>query len=76
MATDVVALMDFLGLQKAAIVGWSDGAIIGLKLGDRPCGTHKQGVRFRTRTASRQASTHWTKTYFKAYLDRGAAKNM
>lgn len=32
MATDVVALMDFLKLPKAVIVGWSDGAIIGLKL--------------------------------------------
>ncbi len=25
MATDVVALMDFLRIKKAAIVGWSDG---------------------------------------------------
>jgi pimeloyl-ACP methyl ester carboxylesterase len=30
MASDVVGLMDALGIQKAAIVGWSDGAIIGL----------------------------------------------
>jgi pimeloyl-ACP methyl ester carboxylesterase len=32
MASDVVALMDFLHLRKAAIVGWSDGAIIGLDM--------------------------------------------
>jgi pimeloyl-ACP methyl ester carboxylesterase len=32
MASDVVALMDFLKIQKAAIVGWSDGAIIGLDI--------------------------------------------
>ncbi len=32
MASDVVALMDFLKLPKAAIVGWSDGAIIGLDI--------------------------------------------
>ena len=32
MALDVVALMDFLKVDKAAIVGWSDGAIIGLDL--------------------------------------------
>ena len=32
MASDVVGLMDFLKLKKAAIVGWSDGAIIGLDI--------------------------------------------
>jgi len=32
MAEDVVALMDFLKIPKAAIVGWSDGAIIGLDI--------------------------------------------
>jgi pimeloyl-ACP methyl ester carboxylesterase len=30
MASDVIALMDYLHIDKAAIVGWSDGAIIGL----------------------------------------------
>jgi pimeloyl-ACP methyl ester carboxylesterase len=30
MASDVVAVMDRLGVRKAAVVGWSDGAIIGL----------------------------------------------
>lgn len=30
MASDVVALLDHLKISKAAIVGWSDGAIIGL----------------------------------------------
>jgi pimeloyl-ACP methyl ester carboxylesterase len=32
MASDVIGLMDFLHLPKAAIVGWSDGAIIGLDI--------------------------------------------
>ncbi|MBL8895186.1 MAG: alpha/beta hydrolase [Rhizobiales bacterium] len=32
MASDVIALMDHLKLDKAAIVGWSDGAIIGLDI--------------------------------------------
>jgi pimeloyl-ACP methyl ester carboxylesterase len=35
MASDVIALMDFLKLKKAAIVGWSDGAIIGLDIAQR-----------------------------------------
>jgi pimeloyl-ACP methyl ester carboxylesterase len=30
MASDVVAVMDRLGVERAAVVGWSDGAIIGL----------------------------------------------
>ena len=30
MASDVVAVMDHLGIRKAAVVGWSDGAIVGL----------------------------------------------
>jgi len=32
MASDVVGLMDQLKIPKAAIVGWSDGAIIGLDI--------------------------------------------
>lgn len=32
MASDVLGLMDRLGIKKAAIVGWSDGAIIGLDI--------------------------------------------
>jgi pimeloyl-ACP methyl ester carboxylesterase len=30
MASDVVAVMDQLGIRKTAVVGWSDGAIVGL----------------------------------------------
>jgi len=32
MASDVLGLMDHLKISKAAIVGWSDGAIIGLDI--------------------------------------------
>jgi pimeloyl-ACP methyl ester carboxylesterase len=32
MASDVVGLMEFLKIPKAAIVGWSDGAILGLDI--------------------------------------------
>ncbi len=35
MADDVVGLMDALGIRRADIVGWSDGAIIGLDLAMR-----------------------------------------
>ncbi|MGE3872374.1 MAG: alpha/beta fold hydrolase [Parvibaculaceae bacterium] len=32
MAKDVIALMDYLKIDKASIVGWSDGGIIGLDI--------------------------------------------
>ena len=32
MASDVVGLLDYLKIKKAAIVGWSDGAILGLDI--------------------------------------------
>lgn len=32
MASDVIGLMQFLKIDKAAIVGWSDGAILGLDI--------------------------------------------
>ncbi len=32
MTDDVVGLMDFLKIDKAAVVGWSDGAILGLDM--------------------------------------------
>jgi len=35
MATDVFAVMDAVGLKRAAIVGWSDGAVIGLLMADQ-----------------------------------------
>jgi pimeloyl-ACP methyl ester carboxylesterase len=32
MASDVIGLLDFLKIKKVALVGWSDGAIIGLDI--------------------------------------------
>jgi pimeloyl-ACP methyl ester carboxylesterase len=32
MAADVIALMDTLGIEKADVIGWSDGGIIGLDM--------------------------------------------
>jgi pimeloyl-ACP methyl ester carboxylesterase len=32
MASDVVGLLDYLKTRKAAILGWSDGAIVGLEI--------------------------------------------
>jgi pimeloyl-ACP methyl ester carboxylesterase len=38
MADDVVGLLDYLGIRQAAVVGWSDGAILGLDLAIRHAG--------------------------------------
>lgn len=35
MATDVFTVMDALGLERAAVVGWSDGACTGLIMADQ-----------------------------------------
>ena len=32
MSSDVIGLMDYLDIREAAIVGWSDGAILGLEI--------------------------------------------
>jgi pimeloyl-ACP methyl ester carboxylesterase len=32
MTSDVIGMMDLLGVEKTAVVGWSDGAIVGLNL--------------------------------------------
>jgi pimeloyl-ACP methyl ester carboxylesterase len=32
MASDVIGLLDYLKIQKVALVGWSDGAILGLDI--------------------------------------------
>src|SRR5258708_36818794 len=32
MASDVLAMMDYLKLDKVSIVGWSDGGIIGIDI--------------------------------------------
>jgi pimeloyl-ACP methyl ester carboxylesterase len=33
MASDVLGVLDHLGIDQAALVGWSDGAVIGLEIG-------------------------------------------
>jgi pimeloyl-ACP methyl ester carboxylesterase len=32
MKSDAIALLDYLGIQKIHLIGWSDGAIIGLNI--------------------------------------------
>ncbi len=50
MADDVIALIDHLGVPKADIVGWSDGAVIGLDLAMRHPGRVGKIVAFAANT--------------------------
>ena len=47
MASDVIGLMNFPNIRKAAVVGWSDGAIIGLDIAMKHAGPFDQIVRVR-----------------------------
>ena len=58
MASDVIGLMDFLNIRKAAIVGWSDGAIIGLDIAMKHPERVTQAVRVR-----RQLRSQWRCRY-------------
>ena len=51
MADDVVALMDFLNVPKADVVGWSDGGILGLDLAIRHRGRIGRVFAFAANTA-------------------------
>lgn len=70
MATDVVALMDFLGLPKATIVGWSDGAIIGLKLAIDHAERISRVFAFAPNSKPSGLYPLDQNVLFKAYLDR------
>ncbi|MEO5712206.1 MAG: alpha/beta hydrolase [Luteolibacter sp.] len=44
MASDMVALLDHLGIKSAMVVGWSDGGVIGLQMAVRHPGLVKKLV--------------------------------
>ncbi len=75
MADDVVALLDALGVPRADIVGWSDGAILGLDLAMR----HPERVRrvfafaANTRTAGVKPDTETNPT-FAAFIARAGGE--
>ena len=65
MADDVVALLDRLGVPRADIVGWSDGAILGLDLAIRHPGRVRKVFAFaaNTRTAGVKPDTETNPTF-------------
>jgi pimeloyl-ACP methyl ester carboxylesterase len=71
MADDVVALMDKLMIPKADIVGWSDGAIIGLDLAMRHADRVGKIVAFAANTKTSGVVDDVQKNpVFAAYIER------
>jgi pimeloyl-ACP methyl ester carboxylesterase len=69
MASDVIGLMDFLKLPKATIVGWSDGAILGLDIHPSPR-TGDQGLCLRRQLRPKRRGDIAQSTVFNAYIAR------
>jgi pimeloyl-ACP methyl ester carboxylesterase len=74
MAADVIALLDFLAIEKAAVIGWSDGANLGLDLAihrpDRLTGLFA----FAGNADPSGVADHAPSTVFDAYLARVATE--
>jgi pimeloyl-ACP methyl ester carboxylesterase len=74
MASDVLAVMDFLSIKKASIVGWSDGGNIGLDIAinnpDRLVKLFAIGANFNPSGVKPSVETDAT---FGAYVERAAA---
>ena len=71
MADDVVALMDVLKVPKADIVGWSDGAIIGLDLAMRHPGRVGRIFSFAANTTTSGLKAHVERNpTFAAFIER------
>ena len=69
MTSDVVAMLDALHVGKADLVGWSDGAIIGIVMAIRPSGAPEPGVRVRRqhRPGGLEVRTSTSPGLFKAF---------
>jgi pimeloyl-ACP methyl ester carboxylesterase len=74
MASDVLAVMDFLSIKKASIVGWSDGGNIGIDIAinnsDRLVKLFAFGANFNPSGVKPTVETDAT---FGAYVERAAA---
>jgi len=75
MASDVLGLMDHLGIDKADIVGWSDGGIIGLEIAlthpDRLNKVVAYGANFDPTGVRLDIGDD---AYFNAYIERASAE--
>ncbi len=74
MASDVLAVMDFLNIQKAAIVGWSDGAIIGLDIAMHHPGRVTKLFAFAANSDPSGVADIAHSTVFQAFIARAAGE--
>jgi len=72
MASDVLGLMDFLKIRKAAIVGWSDGAILGLDIAIHHPERLTKVFAFAANSDPSGVSDIVNSTVFNAYIARAA----
>jgi pimeloyl-ACP methyl ester carboxylesterase len=72
MASDVLGLMDFLKIRKAAIVGWSDGAILGLDIAIHHPERLTKLFAFAANSDPSGVSDIVNSTVFNAYIARAA----
>jgi len=70
MASDVLGLMDYLKIRQAAIVGWSDGAIIGLDIAMHHPDRVSKLFAFAANSDPSGVADISNNPVFKAYIDR------
>jgi pimeloyl-ACP methyl ester carboxylesterase len=70
MASDVVAVMNFLAIKKAALVGWSDGGILGLQIAIHHSGRLSKLFAFAANTDPMAVNDVSGSQAFKAYFAR------
>jgi pimeloyl-ACP methyl ester carboxylesterase len=74
MAEDVIGLLDYLKVQKAAVVGWSDGAILGLDIAIHHPDRISKLFAFAANSDPSGVSDISTSKVFNAYIARTSAE--
>jgi pimeloyl-ACP methyl ester carboxylesterase len=70
MAEDVIGLLDFLKIQKAAVIGWSDGAILGLDIAIHHPGRLTKLFAFAANSNTAGVADISASKVFNAYIER------
>ena len=70
MAEDVIGLLDYLKIEKTALVGWSDGAILGLDIAIHPPDRLTKLFAFAANSNTAGVADISTSKVFNAYIER------
>jgi pimeloyl-ACP methyl ester carboxylesterase len=74
MAEDVIGLLDYLKVKKAAVIGWSDGAILGLDIAIHHPDRISKLFAFAANSDPSGVADISTSTVFNAYIARTSAE--